>query len=204
LTARLDPERLASAVALVTDEHADRPAPKADDVPYLNHLLQVAGIVLAYGGDEDQTVAALCHDLVEDTDVTPAELAELFGPRVRDIVVDCTDTLPGDSAGAKSPWRARKEAYLSHMADVAGTSLLVAACDKVANVESLVRLVRSRGYPALQNFNAGLAEQIWFYATFASAVAGRVPPELEDRLLRGAAELAALGDALGDHPSTSS
>src|SRR5215472_15495079 len=76
---------------------------KGCDVPYIAHLLSVAGIVLEAGGDENAAIAALLHDAVEDQGGQPtlAEIRKAFGDEVAEIVMGCTDadTIP------KPPWR---------------------------------------------------------------------------------------------------
>jgi (p)ppGpp synthase/HD superfamily hydrolase len=81
-------------------------ARKGNRVPYLSHLLAVAGLVLENGGDEDQAIAALLHDGPEDQggEATLIEIRERFGTRVADIVAACTDTF----VTPKPPWRTRK------------------------------------------------------------------------------------------------
>ncbi|MCP5043933.1 MAG: HD domain-containing protein, partial [bacterium] len=76
---------------------------KGTGIPYVSHVLQVAGIALEHGADEDQAIAALLHDVVEDTHYSGADMAERFGDRVAKIVLDCSDTEDPDN---KPPWRA--------------------------------------------------------------------------------------------------
>src|SRR5579859_2711680 len=66
---------------------------KGSDIPYVAHLLSVCAIVLEHGGDEDQAIAALLHDAVEDQGGRPrlADIEKQFGPRVAEIVAACTD-----------------------------------------------------------------------------------------------------------------
>ena len=80
----------------------------------MSHLLGVASIALEIGADEDQAIAALLHDAVEDQGGAPCliEIRDRFGDRIAGIGLDCTDadTVP------KPPWRARKEAYIASLA----------------------------------------------------------------------------------------
>ena len=88
---------------------------KGTTIPYLAHLLAVAALVIEHGGDEDQAVAALLHDAIEDqgrNGRTRAEIEQKFGDRVLRIVLGCTDA----DIVPKPPWRERKEAYLAHLA----------------------------------------------------------------------------------------
>jgi (p)ppGpp synthase/HD superfamily hydrolase len=115
--------------------------PGPSRVPYLAHLLLVAGSVLDAGGDETAGIAALLHDSMEDRDVRPEEIADRTSQEVANIVVACTDT--GDSGVARTAEnsRARKIAYLNHLrrgAHLSSRALLVAIADKLQNVRSLV------------------------------------------------------------------
>src|SRR5438045_2699042 len=86
---------------------------KGTRIPYVAHLLSVAALVLEDGGDEDEAIAALLHDAVEDQGGAEmrSEVAERFGERVATIVDGCTDT----DVTPKPPWRARKVAYIAHV-----------------------------------------------------------------------------------------
>src|SRR5712692_6587815 len=97
--------------------------------------MAVAGLALEYGGGEDEAIAALLHDAVEDQggETTRAEILRRFGPRVTEIVDGCTDT----SQSPKPPWHARKEAYIAHVRVASASVRLVSACDKLHNARSL-------------------------------------------------------------------
>ena len=141
---------------------------KGTPVPYVAHLLAVAGLVLEHGATEDETIAALLHDAVEDQGGlrTLAAIRRRFGPAVADIVLACSDT----ASDPKPPWRERKEAYLSHLQGASRSVLLVSAADKLHNARSTVADLRVRGAAVWERFRAGPAEQLWYYdalATFA-------------------------------------
>lgn len=175
----LDPARYAAAVAFAAEIHAAQRR-KQSGTPYVSHLLAVSALVLEHGGDEEQAIAGLLHDSIEDVaSVDGALLEARFGARVARIVLDCTDTLPGDTPGAKAPWRERKARYLEHLSRAPDDSLLVAACDKRHNLGALVYDLRAGGLGVLEGFNAGPAEQVWFYGEAVRRFAGRVPLRLE-------------------------
>ncbi len=71
---------------------------KGTPIPYISHLLQVAGIALENGADEDEAIAALLHDVMEDQNVTEQELTARFGPQVATIVAGCSDSDSADKA----------------------------------------------------------------------------------------------------------
>jgi (p)ppGpp synthase/HD superfamily hydrolase len=119
--------------------------------PYVSHLLATCAIVLEEGGDERQAIAALLHDILEDTPTSREELRRRFGPAVFQIVDDCTDADLGDRSGPD--WRERKRRHLRRMAGFSAESLLVIAADKVSSLQTLVDdLVRSG--PALFDHSA--------------------------------------------------
>lgn len=66
---------------------------KGTDIPYISHLLIVSSLVLENGGSEDQAIAALLHDAVEDQGGEPRlfEIRQKYGDAVAQIVADCTD-----------------------------------------------------------------------------------------------------------------
>lgn len=151
------------ALKLALRVHADDTR-KGKRTPYVSHLLGVASLVLMDGGSEDEAVAALLHDTLEDhpEDVTPAMLARRFGPKVRDMVVSCTDTEPGFAGGEKAPWRERKERYVAHLAHASKGARRVALADKLYNARDLLADVRRDGPKTWKRFNAGPADQIWY------------------------------------------
>ena len=109
---------------------------KGTDIPYVSHLLAVAALVMESGGDQDETIAALLHDAVEDCGGRPVlnEIRSRFGDRVADIVDGCTDAY----TEPKPPWKARKEQYLHHLEDASESILLVSNADKLHNARAIL------------------------------------------------------------------
>ena len=143
-----DPEltqRFDHAFALAAELHRDQTR-KGTEVPYLSHLMAVAGLVLetrAYRACdhlEDLAIAALLHDAVEDQGhrITLAQIRERFGDRVHDIVAACTDAVVTEEGQEKPPWRERKEAYLSSIPGKSGDALVVSCADKLHNARSIL------------------------------------------------------------------
>lgn len=184
--------RLIEATELAHRWHASQ-FRKGSRIPYISHLLQVQGLVLEHGGDAEQAVAALLHDSLEDAESGAEardradEIENRFGTGVLSIVRDCSDTGEGESAAAKGPWRERKQRYHAQLAVASERSLLVAACDKLHNLNALVWDVDTQGVGYLDRFNAGPAEQLWYFDGLAAHFEGRVP----ERLYRELADLLA-------------
>jgi (p)ppGpp synthase/HD superfamily hydrolase len=152
---------------------------KGTDIPYVSHLMAVAGIVLEHGGDEQLAIAALLHDAIEDCGAEQeAEIAARFGPRIAAIVRDCTDA----DVQPKPPWRARKEAYLAHLAHTGRDSLLVSAADKLHNARAIVADLRTHGPAMMSRFTAGAEGTLWYYRALADAFTRLLPGALSREL----------------------
>ncbi len=156
-------------------------ARKASSVPYIAHLMGVASLVLEAGGDEDLTIAALLHDVVEDCGGVPMlkEIRRRFGSRVAKIVDGCTDayTLP------KPPWRERKETYIRYLRNADEDTRMVSAADKLNNVRSILNDYREVGEFVWSRFSGGRDGTLWYYRTlldeFLRSKPNRITRELE-------------------------
>jgi len=150
--------------------HRDQVRKGPDAVPYVGHLLAVASIAIEYGGTEDQAIAALLHDAVEDQGGAPtlAMIERLFGPEVAAIVDSCTDT----DQQPKPAWQARKERYIAHLAGAPATVLLVAAADKLANARSILADLRATGDSVWERFTASKTQSLWYYRTVVETLRG--------------------------------
>ncbi len=164
-------------------------------LPYITHPVVVATLVQRYGGSEEQIIAALLHDVLEDGGPTWREpIRAAFGDSVLALVEFCTDGVP-DAAGHKPPWWGRKEAYLAHLRTATGPGLLVSACDKLTNLQAILLDLTEIGEAVWARFTGGKAGSLWYYAELVAAFAGRVPLPLEQALRRDLAVVQAITDA---------
>lgn len=179
-------ERFARAFELALSLHAGQTR-KGTDIPYISHLISVAALVMENGGDEDQAIAGLLHDAVEDSGglATLAMIRGQFGERVAEIVDGCTDSylLP------KPPWRARKEEYLAHLASSRPEIRLVSLADKLHNARSLVYDARRYGPAVWDRFNGGKTGSLWYYRALADFFVKTDPSPMADELERVVSEL---------------
>ena len=135
---------------------------KGKPVPYISHLIAVSALVWEDGGDEEQAIAALLHDAIEDAGVSQEQIRQRFGQRVAQIVADCTDTSGAVEPGAdKEPWLQRKTRYIHHLQTAHPDSLLVSAADKAHNARDMVLDAR-RNAAMWSKFNAGLDGSAWY------------------------------------------
>lgn len=156
--------RLTRAFGLAYHAHLDT-VRKGTEIPYLSHPMAVAAIVLEHGGSEDQAIAALLHDTVEDCWVRYETLAAEFGPAVARIVEDCTDA----TTDPKPPWNERKVRYIAHIGKADPASLLVSAADKLHNARAIVHDVKLHGAVVWKRFNAPPDEILWYYESLVRA-----------------------------------
>ncbi len=188
-----DWHRLAAAADYAFAIHSDQ-VRKGAETPYIGHLLGVAGLVLEYGGDEDQAIAGLLHDAIEDVGAAQeALIAARFGHRVAAIVRGCTDA----DTTPKPPWRARKEAYVAHLAQAGADVLLVSAADKLYNARAITADLRAIGPEVFTRFTAGAAGTLWYYRTLADTFARVLGGRLAAELAATVAEMARLAAAHG-------
>jgi (p)ppGpp synthase/HD superfamily hydrolase len=146
-------------------------------VPYVAHLMAVSALVLEDGGDVDSAVAALLHDVVEDTPVTLDQVRARFGPRVASLVAAASEPEP-----KPAPWRARKEAVLAGLASLDGDALRIVLADKLHNARSTLADRRRLGPAVWSRFNAGPDQQLWWYRSLATAFATLRPGPMADEL----------------------
>jgi (p)ppGpp synthase/HD superfamily hydrolase len=162
---------------------------KGANTPYIGHLMSVAGLVLEHGGDQEQAVAGLLHDAIEDCGVEQEDLIrERFGERVARIVRACTDA----DIRPKPPWRARKEQYLRHLETEEPETLLISCCDKLHNARAIVSDLRTHGEAVFERFNAPKEGTLWYYDALAAVFSRRLPGAASRDLAAEVAEMQAL------------
>ncbi len=160
---------------------------KGSDIPYLSHLLSVAALVVEHGEDEDQAIAALLHDAIEDQGgkETRNEILRRFGASVTEIVEGCTDS----QVTPKPPWKDRKLAYIAGISEKSASVRLVCAADKLHNARSILGDYRAVGEEVWERFRGSREETLWYYREVTQALirSGRTP--LVDELERVVGEI---------------
>jgi (p)ppGpp synthase/HD superfamily hydrolase len=164
MTHRLGP-RFDDALVFAHQLHREQ-VRKGSGVPYIAHLLAVASLVLEHGGDEEEAIAGLLHDALEDQggQATALTIEARFGMRVIEIVTGCTDTMQSP----KPPWRERKERYLASIDEKPTPVLRVSLADKVHNARSILSDYPDHGETLWQRFRGGKDGTLWYYESLAA------------------------------------
>ena len=188
--------RFQQAMTWAAQLHAGQ-ARKGTNVPYVAHLLAVTSLVLEHAGNEDEAIAALLHDAVEDQggERTLREIERRFGPHVAHIVLGCTDTM----SVPKPPWRARKEAYLTRLTQASASVRLVSAADKLHNARTILADYRRVGEAVWDRFEGGRQGTLWYYRALVDILREPDSSPLVEELARVVATIEALAGGEG-HP----
>lgn len=102
--------------------------------PYVNHCASVARIVAEYTTDEAVIAASTLHDVIEDTEVTPAELRDVFGNRVALLVLEVTDASRLEDGNRE----VRKRIDREHLARSSPEGATIKLADLIDNTSSIV------------------------------------------------------------------
>ena len=170
-------KRFIDALEFAAEKHR-RQNRKGTTVPYVSHLLSVAGLVLESGGDEDLAIAGLLHDAVEDAEgISGEEMSVLirseFGDRVANIVDGCSDA-KSSPGGSKPPWKSRKEAYIEHLKSASNDVLRVSIADKVHNARSIATDQDRLGEVVWDRFTSTSEESRWYYTSLRDIYRERI------------------------------
>lgn len=184
-------DRISAAFALADLVH-EKQTRKSTNIPYISHPMAVAAQVAVWGGSEDQFIAALLHDVVEDggAQYMPV-IEEHFGKHVLDLVMACSDAAP-QRGQPKGAWIERKEKYIANLRSAADEVLLISAADKWHNLASILADAKQLGEVVFDRFIRQDFERtdkkkmvLWYYKELLAVYRERNVPvvvELENLL----------------------
>lgn len=168
-------DRFTRAVDYARIAHATQ-LRKGSGIPYLYHLLGVSSLVLEFGGNEDQAIAGLLHDVIEDCGHHHESIVRKeFGDVVADIVLACTDGTAGEKAAHTDPeakkrdWLARKQKYIAHLLQAPDHVLLVSGSDKLHNARAILQDLEDPnvGRKVFERFTGARDGTLWYYRSLA-------------------------------------
>jgi (p)ppGpp synthase/HD superfamily hydrolase len=147
----------------------------------------VTSIVLDAGGNEDEAIAALLHDAIEDCGGATIRdrIRQRFGDKVAAIVDECTES----DVTPKPPWRDRKQAYINSIPHLSSSGRLVGLADKIHNARSIVADYRQLGEAIWQRFKGGRDGTLWYYQSVVAAFRSHDNSPLVEELARTVVDL---------------
>jgi (p)ppGpp synthase/HD superfamily hydrolase len=186
-------DRFTQALILATALHSTQQR-KGTTTPYISHLLGTASLVLEHGGNEDEAIAALLHDAVEDQGgaATLAQIRAQFGDSVAAIVEGCTDA----QQTPKPPWQERKETYFNHLHHAPASVRLVSAADKLHNARAILSDLHIHGNDLWTRFSGGRNGVLWYYRSLANTLQSQGASPLTLELNRTVTAIEALAEQL--------
>lgn len=150
------------AIVFAVQHHAGQ-LRKGTDQPYIFHPLETMLILRSMHADPALLIAGVLHDTVEDTSATLAEIREQFGEEVARLVA-------AHSEDKSRSWRERKQHTIDTLAHADRRMQMLVMADKVSNLRSMTADYAQVGDALWQRFNAGAAEQAWYYSGIQDAL----------------------------------
>ena len=124
---------LLKAVRFAANKHRDQRRKDENQTPYINHPIAVADTLRIFGIDDgDVLLAAILHDVLEDTETSPGEIAEAFGMDVLRIVQEVTDD-------KSLPKQTRKELQVESASQLSEHARWVTLADKICNLSDMAQ-----------------------------------------------------------------
>ena len=128
----MEVNRLIKASVYAAEKHKYQRRKGFNQVPYINHPLKVAKMLSECGeNDENLLVAAILHDVIEDTDANSQEVTEQFGKEVSDLVLEVTDD-------KDLPYAIRKELQVKGAPTLSENAKRLKIADKICNVKDIL------------------------------------------------------------------
>ncbi len=164
-------DTIVKAFTLASQLHSRQRKKKSlvPNIPYMGHLMEVAGIVQSNGGDDIMVAAALLHDAIEDQGAEAREhIRAILGQEVLALVEACSEseTFP------KPPWRERKAVYLKLVEMASPPVLLVIMADKLQNSRALLRRLKVEGAQGWGHPRR--EEKVWYFTSLVEALRRRL------------------------------
>lgn len=160
---------------------------KGTQIPYFAHLLGVTSLVLEDGGGEDEAIAAMLHDAVEDQGGldTLSTIEDRFGEWVAFIVASLTDSYKSP----KPDWRIRKQNYISNLSKAPIEVRRVSLADKLYNARSILQSLHVQGECTWLRFRGGKDGTLWYYETLVDIFSATGDDQMTKELSRVVSEI---------------
>jgi (p)ppGpp synthase/HD superfamily hydrolase len=141
---------------------------KGTRIPYIVHPLAVARILIEHDAPENVVVAAVLHDVVEDTRVTLPEIRAAFGNDVAGLVEGMSEPNRRDT------WEHRKQHTLDWLATAPLNVVLIKVADQLDNIRGIRADYLTQGDAVWKRFNRGREKQKWYHKGLADVFQRRL------------------------------
>ena len=130
----LSTRQLFDALTLAAEKHRHQRRSGYESLPYINHLIKVTDALIRIGRETqpDLLLASILHDIIEDTNVTEADLAKHFNPKVAAIVAELTDDM-------SLPYKSRKRLQIENASGLSLEARKIRIADKASNIEDILQ-----------------------------------------------------------------
>ncbi len=129
---------------------------KGSEIPYIYHPLEAMQILMDNACSEPVIIAGVLHDVIEDAGTAPAEIINLFGEEIYNIVA-------AETEDKSKSWKERKQTTIDHLPGASLEAKLVCCADKLSNMRSMVYDLMSVGDKLWDRFRAGKEDIKWYY-----------------------------------------
>ena len=133
--------------------------------PFIHHPMAVASLVMFYGGNNSQTIAALLHDTISET-AKIDEIGKQFGAEVADLVRAFED--PPEVLQNKLEWSEAKKAYLKKIETLPIGAVFVVACEELHELSVLIHDAKYLGSQVWKRFPVPARDIGWYYKSLTS------------------------------------
>ncbi len=179
-----------AALEMAREAHAGQVRNASGGRPYIDHPLAVAEHLSQHLSGEEVLAAALLHDVVEDSELTVADVRDRCGERVAEIVAALTDDESID------PYEARKTEHRGRVEAAGDEAIAIYAADKLTNVSMLRDAYREEGETVEEELKVPLDQKIGIWERDLEMLRGN---DVENPAVRAlAAGLEAQLRALGE------
>lgn len=165
--------QIKKAIQFAARKHHGQMRLETDPLPYVTHLFSVALLAAEDGAHDDVVTAALLHDTIEDTGTTREEIASAFNERVAELVDAVTERK--EIEGRQLSWKERKQEYLTRLATADAEAVLIAAADKIDNVESKLEAFEREGDALFARWKQPKGEYVWYHGEALKIAQNRLP-----------------------------
>ncbi len=166
--------KLQKAINFSAASHEGQYRKDKNHTPYITHPYSVMLTASKYSLDQNVLISCLLHDVIEDCEITHEELVNEFGQVIADTVESLSEPKYFGSRDNPMSWREKKDAYFAKLINGSDQSVLVAACDKMHNMQSYIDMTKEEGDVMYKFGSDGAKEKLWYVTNTLEIVKQRV------------------------------